>query len=61
MELTELWKLLEGGSDVAVLGMLYLLWKIDRRLIWLENELAHHKIRLDIMQAAKSTIVDLQE
>lgn len=49
MEFTELWKVLQGGSDVAVLGMLYLLWKIDRRLLWLENELDHHKLRLDYL------------
>lgn len=39
MEPTELWTLLESGADIAVIGIFFALWKIDRRIVYLETVL----------------------
>jgi len=31
-----LWQVLSGGGDLATMGFLFLLWKIDRRLFAVE-------------------------
>jgi len=34
-----LWQVLSGGGDLATIGFLYLMWKIDRRLLAVELKL----------------------
>ncbi|WP_417842168.1 hypothetical protein [Terasakiella sp.] len=34
-----LWQVLSGGGDLATIGFVLLLWKIDRRLFAVEIEL----------------------
>lgn len=55
----ELWKLLTGASDAAVFGILFILWKIDRRLVKLESELEHHKTRIDLLHNERHTPSEL--
>lgn len=59
MELIELWKIVEGGGDIAVIAMVYFLWKIDRRLLWLENEVEHQKVRIDVLHNERTHTTEL--
>ena len=41
-ELQGLLKLLEAGGNVAMIGLFFLMWKFDRRLIRIETTLFMH-------------------
>lgn len=54
MDSVEILQWIASGSDLAVWGILFVLWKIDRRLLWLENEVAHHKVTLESLNSNKA-------
>ena len=41
MSLNELLTLLDAGGNVAMIGLLFIMWKFDRRLFALELHIQH--------------------